>query len=505
MTFWRNIAVFLLSATVLLFAWWPTAVHLFDILWNVDVFAHGLVVPVVSLGLIWSRKEHINAAAPQVSFWGLPLIILAVVFWSAGRLLDAALLSHIGLVTGVQAAVLSAIGLRAFRTILFPMLFLYFTVPFGYDLVVPLQHITANLVIGTLDILGVAFNAEGVLIELPSGYYEIAEACAGVKFFFASSVTGVLLSHLVFEGWRHRLGIIAASMLLPIAANALRVLAILAIAEATDQSFAKGVDHIIYGWVFLSIVLFLLISLAYRFSNKSLASASPVQFEPEDTGGTNFPAVACAVFAALLPIIPAWALPSAASDTGPTQRFALFETAPPGFRVLPDNLQISAPTFLNASAVGHAVLRQNGIVFLATHARYDNLRPGQRLFQPGNGLAGPSWQPMAGLDAHAGPVCGQHVREHIFRRGDERLLVWSVHLVNGVSVSSGIEEKLRTAISRLTSKRVAGDIIVLTTPVSEPDVARNRFRNLLENWQGYASLGAQSGVVDEEDNSLCAA
>ena len=91
----------------------------------------------------------------------------------------------------------------------------------------------------------VSFQAEGVLITLSNGLYEIAAACAGLKFLFTSLVTGVLLCHLAFESWWRRILMLVAAVLVPVLANAGRVFTTLLIAEATDQDFAKSIDHIV--------------------------------------------------------------------------------------------------------------------------------------------------------------------------------------------------------------------------------------------------------------------
>lgn len=518
----QHFLIFAAGLLMLAVFWWETIRHLTGILWTVDVFAHGLLVPVVSLVMIWSRRAVLAATDVRFSLWGAPILFMSCILWLAGQLLDAALFAHLGLILAIEGLFVLSFGIAMFRALLFPMLFLFLAVPVGYDLVFPLQKMTAGIVIWVLDLIGANFTAEGMIIELPSGLYEVAEACAGVKFLFTSLVTGVLLSNLVFQSWQRRLSIILVSALLPIAANALRVLGILGIAEMTDQGFAKGVDHIVYGWVFLSIVLFALIAIAYRFSDKN--TQIPVSEKPIQ-GGTpvaDTPAVeapegnipgaglaekASVIGAILLPVLVSLMVPASAerhvanrNDT----RGALFDTAPAGYRLLSNPGLIASPYFLNADDSRSALLRRGGTVFHVFTASYNDLRPGSRLFQPGNSLATGNWKEIVGARQGPRSRCSHVLDEKLFRRGNERTMVWPLYLVNGKPVKSGIEEKIHTAVHRLLRQSATGTVLVLSAPVrSDAQDIRQIFLEFLSTFPPDSSL-RELGGISEKGVNLCA-
>ncbi|UTW54149.1 exosortase A [Kordiimonas sp. SCSIO 12610] len=256
----KHYLLFMLGVIALCIGWFDSLGHLFHIIWTVDTFSHGLFVPFISAALIWSRRTSLKKIPVGYSLWGCVVLMVATILWLMGTAAEVRLFEHIALVLALQGIIISAFGVRFYKAILFPSLFLFLMIPFGQSIVTPLQLITAEMVIASLNLLGIEYQAEGVLITLSSGLYEVAQACAGVRFFFTSLVTGVLLSHLVFESVWRRIAILIASMIVPVAANIVRVLTILLIAENTDQSFAKDVDHIVYGWGFLSVVLVILIA-----------------------------------------------------------------------------------------------------------------------------------------------------------------------------------------------------------------------------------------------------
>lgn len=498
--------VFAAGLGLLLVSWWQTIAHMAGVLWNVDVFAHGLLIPFVSVALIWARREQLARLDVCFSPWGLILLLGASFLHITGELLDVALFGHLAFIVALQGLVILAFGIIFYHAILFPMTFLFLAVPFGYELVAPLQAITANIVIAALDLMGAEFSAEGMLIELSSGIYEVAEACAGVKFLFTSVVTGILLANLVYQNWKRRLAIVVVSALLPIIANALRVLGILGIAELTDQSFAKDVDHIIYGWVFLSIVLFALISVAYRFSDKRLVSSiGDKPWIPEGILALSMPRWG-AFLAIFMPMIAAHLVPGYPSKQLENfeQAGPLFADAPEGYRVLSDTRIISRPVFLNADLNRFSLLRKNGAVFSVHMAVYEGLSASRRLFQPGNSLANVQWFEMRGLGQKIETVCNWTLTEQIYRRGNERMLIWPLYLVNGVPVNNGPEEKIRTALSRLSREPAFGQILVLSAPIrTDAEETRKIFSEFLSTFSSDSTLWTVGGL-NKRDSILCA-
>jgi len=61
----------------------------------------------------------------------LPLLAIAGCAWLIGRLANANVVEHFALVLMIQSAVLVVLGWAFVRAIAFPLLFLFFAVPFG--------------------------------------------------------------------------------------------------------------------------------------------------------------------------------------------------------------------------------------------------------------------------------------------------------------------------------------------------------------------------------------
>jgi exosortase/archaeosortase family protein len=98
----------------------------------------------------------------------------------------------------------------------------------------------------------------GYRIEIPEGQFYIAEACAGLRFLIASIAFGVLYAVTMFRSPLRRAIFIVASILVPIVANGFRALGIVVLGHELGSAQAAETDHVLYGWIFFSIVILLL-------------------------------------------------------------------------------------------------------------------------------------------------------------------------------------------------------------------------------------------------------
>ncbi len=272
--------LFSLALCLVTYAWWSTVAHWLEIGLNHDTYSHILIVPFISIWLLYHQRDSWLFYSPNTDIlFGAVGVLGATIIWISGLLLHFKFIEHFAYISLLLALVLGFFGRRFFQHNLFALLFLYLAIPFGYDLIEPLQFLTAKIVLWLLDLSQVPYQADGVLIILSSGYFEIARACAGIKFLFASFVSGILLAYLITRNRIKQGCIIGVSIFIPIIANALRVFGTLMIAEWTDESFAKNVDHIVYGWGFFAFVLFILIFIAYKLSDKDELESRISQFE----------------------------------------------------------------------------------------------------------------------------------------------------------------------------------------------------------------------------------
>src|SRR5439155_9427157 len=126
--------------------YWPTAASIVSTWQRSETFAHGFVVIPLCAWLIWQQREAL-AHIPAQPWWpGLIIVFCAGALWlvsSAAVVLSG---KQFALAFAIQAAVLTVLGTKLARALLFPLAFLLFAVPFGEFLIPTLIDRTADFV-----------------------------------------------------------------------------------------------------------------------------------------------------------------------------------------------------------------------------------------------------------------------------------------------------------------------------------------------------------------------
>jgi exosortase A len=264
-----------------------------------------LVIPIAGY-LIWERRSALHglsaAPLPLVALLALPLGLVWLVSERLGIMEGRQLVA----VTMVEVLFLAMFGWRLWLALLGPLLYLYFLVPFGEFLTPKLQDMTAWFSRIGLDLLGIPAYVDGYIIEIPEGTFFVAEACAGLRFLIASIAFGALYALLMYRSPKRRALFIGVSIIVPIIANGFRALGIVVLGHILGSAEAGAADHVLYGWIFFSIVILILIALGLPFredGEPEEATTSPMTPDPGAARKGLLASLAVAVLAALGPVL----------------------------------------------------------------------------------------------------------------------------------------------------------------------------------------------------------
>lgn len=239
-------------------------------IWQVsEIFNHCFLIIPISCFLIYRQRRRLIATeikpAPIV-FFPLTALVLLSIFANIG---DINIFRHIAVFSFIPIAIVSFIGFKAAKVIIFPLSYMLLAIPIGEELIPTLQSITADMAVWMLEMVNIPIYRSGLYIDIPGGKFLVAEACSGVSFLISSIAFGSLYAHLNFQTFKAKFGFSLLSILVPILANSVRVFGIIVIAHTTNMEYAVGADHLIYGWVFYLFVLFCLFYLGEYLSKNS--------------------------------------------------------------------------------------------------------------------------------------------------------------------------------------------------------------------------------------------
>ena len=445
---WRNhlTALGILAAAImLLFA--RDAKDMAVIWWTSSTFEHCLFVPLLVGWLIYLRKDALAMMRPRTWLPGLVWLLVGNGVWLLGDAAGVALLRHLGLVVMLQGAVVAILGPSIARALAFPLFYALFMVPFGAEIVPPLQLVTAKLAMAMLIFAGVPAHIEGIFITVPGGYFEVAEACSGAKFVIAMAAYGILVCHVCFRSWTRRALFLTGALGLSVLANGVRAFATIYVAQKTSVDAAVGFDHVIYGWLFFGMVMVLVMAAAWPFFDRSpLESPVPVHME---VGGRNNASLSqrfLALATLCVLIAPFWSMVSA-RRTPELRPLALPHIAGWARTNVPMAYPWQ-PRFAGADFVMQGRFRnaqgQVVDVAIATYARQDE---GRELVGFGRGAVDPAseWVWSSAANAPA-PARG----EQITAPGPIVRHVVSFYRVGGITTGSASQVKLATMKARLT-------------------------------------------------------
>jgi exosortase A len=308
---WRRLLPPLAAGLLLLGALFNTEVVAAVRTWDTSTaYNHCFLVIPIALYLLWDRRFDLAGIAarpmPAALLLGLPLGLVWLVAERLG-IMEGRQLAVIGF---VELLFLAVLGKRLWWAVAGPLLYLFFLVPFGEFLTPKLQDVTTFFIRHGLEILGVPAYIDGYVIEIPQGTFFVAEACAGLRFLIASIAFGCLYSLMMYRSPVRRGTFMLVSIVVPIIANGFRGLGIVYLGYLLGNAQAAAADHVIYGWVFFSAVILLLIALGLPFRQDEISTRSARRpndgaAPPASMSGVLAIAVGMAAVAAITPTVAA--------------------------------------------------------------------------------------------------------------------------------------------------------------------------------------------------------
>lgn len=249
---------FIALTVVWLFSFFDTLNAMVEVWLGSNTYTHGFFILPICLFLIYEKSAELKQTEIKPFYPALVGIILIQFVYLLSTLASIQLFAQICAYISLLMIVLLVFGKQIVYAILFPLFYLSFSIPVGAELVPFLQDITAQFSVAMLQLTGIPVYQDGLYLYIPNGVFEVAEACAGIRFLIAAIALGTLYAYLNYNSYWRRTVFILVSCIVPIIANGIRAYGIIIIGHLSDMEYATGADHLIYGWFFFALVIFLL-------------------------------------------------------------------------------------------------------------------------------------------------------------------------------------------------------------------------------------------------------
>lgn len=255
-----------------------------------DLHSHILLVPLISIYLIYIQRDGLPKKHASSVWSGLIAAVAGLVFLGAARVPgsplqplsenDYLVLMTLGFLSFLIAGGFFFLGRKWMAAAAFPVGFLVFMVPMPNAMAGAIetasQYASAEAANLFFSISGTPFLREGQFFQLPNIALEVAQECSGIRSSWVLFITSLLASHMFLKtGWR-RAVLVGFVIPLGILRNGFRILVIGVLCVRYGPQMIDSVIHRRGGPLFfaLSLVPLFILLLWLRRSERGSAAMS---------------------------------------------------------------------------------------------------------------------------------------------------------------------------------------------------------------------------------------
>jgi len=273
----RNHAIHLEFVALLagsLAMWWRSLATTLELGLNSEAHTYILLIVPLSVALIYDEIKRRPVRSRTRAWFGTILLGVALLLqsftgWnvlhlSAGSNVS---MSMFALVIWWFGSVIVCFGVEAFRSLLFPLCFLFLVVPFPNH---ALNWITEFLQRQSAVAAGMLFHAarvpvtrDGVLLFIPGLQIEVTRECSSSRSSTMLMVITLILAHLFLRSWWRKSLLVLVAIPLSVAKNAVRIFTIAELATRVDSGYLEGRLHRNGGILFLSLALLAILAVLW--------------------------------------------------------------------------------------------------------------------------------------------------------------------------------------------------------------------------------------------------
>lgn len=441
--------------------------------WNAGgTYAHGYLIPLVTAYLLYQQRADLAACEKKITGWGGALVALGAVAWAMSALVDIQLFEQFAAVATLLSIVLLFLGHRFVNTALFPLLFLFLAVPVGDGITPHLIDMTADFVVAALRVTGIPVYREGASFVIPSGSWSVVTACSGIRYLMATVTIGTLYAYLNFRSYWRRAAFVGVAVIVAVVGNWLRAYLIVMIGHLSGMRLAVGIDHVIYGWVFFGLLIFLLMGIGMLWSEPPAPPVAPVRGRNITPSPLRI-AGACSMVIGSLLVAQRWVEHARLRSATPAPQITVAASdLGPAWSALPTAFTDWRATYAGEPVIIDARYRKSDSDLAWQVAWYGAQHQGSEIINAGTHLVleiSTTWR-MLGTSITLAPDTGLPARletviENAAAQG--QIVIWQWYWIEGRTVLAPLWAKFYEILARLQGHGNAGATVLVYTSLNE--------------------------------------
>ena len=227
-------------------------------------YSHGYLIPFVSLGVIWYKRNEFFAATKKVCALGLYVIVAALIMHWVGAKMQQTRISLMSLIFLFWGVPFYFMGWQTAKLLIFPCAYLIFCVPLNFldALSFPLQQVATSISYNILN--GVGIECERVGTQLISPYFQLnVEApCSGLRSLLAMTALTAVYAYFTQKTFVKKWLLFGLSIPIAVAGNIGRIISIALVSIVSGQSLGAGLYHDWSGYVLFTVAISLMVAVS---------------------------------------------------------------------------------------------------------------------------------------------------------------------------------------------------------------------------------------------------
>lgn len=257
---------FLISLGLCLLCYWPIILWMWDRWFARDsYYTHGILVPFVTIYLIWQKRELLKKTIIKPNLWGVALILTGILFHIGASLFRVYFVSGFSILLVLFGLVIFFFGLSILKIIWLPMFFLIFMIPLPMIIITGISFrmklLAAKIATGVLHQIRIPAMREGSMIYMPHAYVVVDDVCSGLRSLISLTALGSVFAYMSSTIPLKKWIIFLSTIPIAIVTNVIRVVILASVSEIWGSKYAMGAIHDISGFSVFVLAFILLFAV----------------------------------------------------------------------------------------------------------------------------------------------------------------------------------------------------------------------------------------------------
>lgn len=252
---------------LVLLTYTPTFLWMWDRWFSRDsYYSHGILIPFVSLYLIWNKKDELKQLPKESSPWGFHIFLLGVLLHLISAAFRVYFSSGFSMIVMLLGLVLHFFGRRVLEHISFPIVFLAFMIPLPIvtiaNISFKLKFFAAQLATDILNNhLRIPCFQDGSTIRLQHAQVIVDDVCSGLRSLISLTALGSIFAYWIKGGFLKKSLVFISTIPIAVITNALRIVFLSTVSEVWGAQYATGFLHDLSGFIVFAGAFILLFSV----------------------------------------------------------------------------------------------------------------------------------------------------------------------------------------------------------------------------------------------------